>query len=173
MALTGEVSDHKIAAMAHDQAEAQRLAALVRAGAGLDETQVRVLCPHDEHVGRKLEPENRGIVRTMIRAHLWLGLAGAVVGILTFAILLFLDIGFVVLNPWWAAGLLIVFSTVGGLLLGGAVTLRPDQSPYIAASREAVQAGRYVVVVHATSTEQLKEAESVLQAAGNTTVRSL
>jgi hypothetical protein len=173
MALTGERSDHKIAATANDHTAARELAALVRSSAGLDEAQVRILTPHDEHVGRKLEPENRGILLTMIRAHIWLGLAGTVIGLLAFAILFLLGLEFIVRSPWWAAGLLVVFGTVGGLLLGGAVTLRPDHSPYIAASREAVEAGRYVVVVHASSTEQLKEAESVLRAAGSTTVRSL
>jgi len=173
MALTGEVSDHKLAGLVADQARAHELAAAVRAGAGLAATQVRVLSPGDDHVGRALEPESRGIAFTMIRAHLWLALAGAATGALAYGILFALGIEFITLSPWWSAALLVGFGIVGGLLLGGAVTLRPDHSPYITAAREALQAGKHVIVVHATSNDQLKEAETILKAGGSETVRTL
>jgi hypothetical protein len=173
MALTGEASDHKVAGLFSDAAAARELAAAVRAEVGLTEAQVRVLGPGDDHVGRALEPETRGILHTMIRAHLWLGLAGAVIGAVAFAIMFALGIGFIVLNPWASALLLIGFGAIGGLLLGGAVSLRPDHSPYIGASQEALREGRYVVVVHATSTDELERAEAILKANAGETVRTL
>lgn len=173
MALTGEKSDHKVIGLMADEAAAHKLAAAVRAGTGLKEAQVRVLSPGDKRIGRTLEPENRGIVHTMIRAHLWLGLAGAVVGTLAFGIMIALGVQFVVLSPWWSALLLIGFGTIGGLMLGGAVSLRPDHSPYISASREALREGRHVVVVHATSTDELEQAEAILKANADETVRTL
>jgi hypothetical protein len=173
MALTGEASDHKVAGVISDEATAHELADAVRAGVGLTEAQVRVVGPEDKQIGRALEPESRGIVHTMIRAHLWLGLAGAVIGALAFGIMFSLGVGFIVLNPWRSVLLLIGFGTIGGLLLGGAVSLRPDHSPYIAASREALRQGRYVVVVHATSTDELERAEAILKANAGETVRTL
>lgn len=173
MALTGEASDHKVAGFVADEAAAHELAAAVRAGAGLKESQVRVLSPGDHRIGRTLEPESRGIVHTMIRAHIWLGLAGAVVGLLAFGIMFALGVQFIVLSPWWSALLLIGFGTIGGLMLGGAVSLRPDHSPYIAASREALQQGKYVVVVHATSADELEQAEAILKPKAGETVRTL
>jgi hypothetical protein len=173
MALTGEASDHKVAGLISGEAAARELAAVVRAGAGLTEAQVRVLGPDDNQIGRELEPENRGIVHTMIRAHIWLGLAGAVIGALAFGIMFALGIQFIVLNPWWSVLLLIGFGAIGGLMLGGAVSLRPDHSPYIAASREALQQGKYVVVVHATTTDELQQAEEILKANAGETVRTL
>jgi hypothetical protein len=173
LALTGEASDHKVAGVVADKAAAHKLAAAVRTGAGLHESQVVVLSPDDRQVGRALEPESRGIVHTMIRAHLWLGAAGALIGALAFGILVAMEVAFVVQSPWWSAPPLIGFGIVGGLMLGGAVSLRPDHSPYIAASREALQEGNHVVVVHATSTEQLEAAEAILKADTNETVRTL
>jgi hypothetical protein len=173
MALTGEASDHKVAGMIADEAAAHELAEAVRAGTGLKEGQVRVLSPGDNRVGRTLEPESRGIVHTMIRAHIWLAMAGAVIGTLAFVIMIAVGVQFIVLSPWWSALLLIGFGTIGGLMLGGAVSLRPDHSPYIAASRAALREGRYVVVVHATSTDELQQAEAILKANAGETVRTL
>lgn len=173
MGLTGEASDHKVAGLIADEAAAHELAAAVRAGTGLEERQVRVLSPGDDGVGRTLEPESRGIVHTMIRAHLWLALGGALAGILAFGIMIALDIQFIVLSPWWSALLLTGFGTIGGLMLGGAVSLRPDHSPYISASREALRDGGHVVAVHATSTDELEQAEAILKANAGETVRTL
>jgi len=149
------------------------MAAAVRAETGLDEAQVRVLSPGDDSVGRSLEPESNGILHTIIRAHLWLGMVGAVVGVLAFGTMIALDVQFVVLSPWWSAFLLTGFGTVGGLMLGGAVALRPDHDPYLSASREALKEGRHVVVVHATSTDELKHAEAILKGNAGETVRTL
>jgi hypothetical protein len=173
MALTGEASNHKVIGLVDDEAAAQALAAGVRAGAGLKESQVRLLSPGDGNVGQTLEPENRGIKHTMIRAHLWLALAGAVLGLLAFGVMIALGVQFIVLSPWWSALLLTGFGTVGGLMLGGAVALRPDHSPYIAVSREALRQGRHVVVVHATSIDELERAEAILKAGAVETIRTL
>jgi len=173
MGLTGEVSDHKVAGLIDDEAGAHDIAAAVRTETGLNEAHVKVLSPGDGGVGRSLEPESRGILRTIIRTHLWLGLAGAVVGLLAFGIMIALDVQFIVLSPWWSAFLLTGFGTVGGMMLGGVVSLRPDHGPYISASREALKQGKHVVVVHATSTDELKQAEAILQANEGETVRTL
>ena len=172
MALTGEASDHKVAGLVAGETAAHELAAAVRAGTGLNEIQVQVLSPGDDRIGRTLEPESRGILHTIIRTHIWLGLAGAVVGAVAFGLLVILGVRFVVLSPWWSASLLIVFGTVGGLMLGGAISLRPDHSPYIAASREALGKGKHVVVVHATSAAELEQAEAILKANAGETVRT-
>jgi hypothetical protein len=173
MALTGEASDHKVAGLIAGEAAAHELAAAVRAGAGLKEAQVRVLSPGDSDIGRTLEPESRGILHTIIRAHMWLALTGAAVGTLAFGVMIALGVQFIVLSPWLSALLLIGFGTVAGLMLGGAVSLRPDHSPYIAASREALRRGEYVVVVHATSTDELEQAEAILKSNAGETVRTL
>ncbi len=173
MGLTGEASDHKIAGRVDSAAAAHELAADVRAGSGLGDAEVRVLAPGDANVGRTLEPEDRGIMHTLIRTHLWLALAGAVVGMVAFGIMIAMGIPFIVLNPWWSAVLLAGFGSVGGMMVGGAIALRPDHTPYITASREALRQGEHVVVVHATRSDQLEQAEAVLATKASGTVRTL
>ena len=115
MALTAEASDHKVVGLIAGEAAAHELAAAVRAGTGLKEAQVRVLSPGDTDIGRTLEPESRGILHTIIRAHMWLALTGAAVGILASGIMIALGVQFIVLSPGWSALLLIGFGTIGGL----------------------------------------------------------
>jgi hypothetical protein len=173
MGLTGEASNHKLAGVFDDEVSALELAAAVRARTGLNESHVRVLRPGDDSVSRRLEPESQGILRTMVRAHLWLGLAGAAVGVLAFGTMMVLGIPFIVLNPWWSGLLLTGFGALGGLIAGGAVSLRPDHTPYVTASREALREGKHVVVVHATSSGELSQAEAILKASGSESVRTL
>lgn len=173
MGLTGEASNHKVAGLFDDKIEAQERADAVRSTTGLDETQVNVLEPAEANVARSLEPESRGILATMMRAHIWLGLAGAVLGLLAFATMMVMDVPFVVLSPLWSAVLLTGFGTAGGMMVGGALTLRPDHTPYVSASRDALRQGRHVVAVHATSTDELKQAERILKGGTGDTVRTL
>lgn len=173
MALTGEASAHKVAGIVDDEGTARELAAQVREQAGLGEAQVMVLGPGDDAVGRALEPESRGIWHTLIRAHVWLALAGGLLGALAYLLLLGMDVGFIVLNPLASGALLVCFGVVGGLMLGGALVLRPDHSPYVMAARAALDEGRYVVVVHASNMAQLKDAEAVLERVAGKVVRTL
>ena len=79
-ALTGEVSNSKVAGIFASESAARAEAARVHATLQLSDAQVQVVTPTDRTPGRKLEPESRGIFRTMIRAHVVLGLCGAVAG---------------------------------------------------------------------------------------------
>lgn len=160
--LTGERSDHKLAAVFADQAPARVAADAVRAATGLGDPAVRVVAPGDAESGRALEPESHGIWRTLIRAHVWLGVLGVVGGALIFAILMAMDIAFIVANAGWAFVLLVALGGVGGLLLGGLVTLRPDHVPFILEARRALDEGKCVVVVHAPDEATLSQAREEL-----------
>lgn len=83
------------------------------------------LTAEDHRVGRTQAPKSRSVLHTIIHAHIWLSLAGAVVGAVAFAIMISLGVQFIVLSPWWSALLLIGFGTIGGLIVGGAVSLWP------------------------------------------------
>ncbi|MFU8831277.1 MAG: hypothetical protein ACNA7J_03880 [Wenzhouxiangella sp.] len=173
MGLTGEASDHKIAGIFTDLAGLQvgrdRLVDSVR----LDDDQLIVLAPGERADGELLEPESRGIWHTLIRAHVWLGLAGAIIGALVFLLLVWLDVAFVVGNPWTSFVVLVAFSTFGGGLLGGAVTLRPDHAPYIHKVKSALRQGRHVLVVHATDRRQMNLIRQILKDSDADTVATL
>ncbi|MDH5823709.1 hypothetical protein QFW77_11995 [Luteimonas sp. RD2P54] len=171
--LTGEASDHKVAAAFDGVEAAQAAAAGVRERLALGIAQVRVVEPGQTGLDRALEPEDRGIFRTILRSHLWLGIAGAVLGALAFAILLAMGLPLIAQSPLMAAGAIVGFGAVAGLFAGGLVSLRPDHDPYVLEAREAHAAGRTVLLVHATSAEQCAQAQELLEAAGGDTIRTL
>lgn len=173
MALTGEQSDHKVAGSTNDHEAAEFALEKLRRKLSLDESDVELLTPADQDINRSLEPESKGIWHTLIRSHLWLGGLGGLIGLLVFGLMYQLDVPFVVGNAMAAASLLLGFGIVGGMLLGGALTLRPDHAPFLVAARAALRAGRIVVVVHARTLEQRRQAEEILDQAGLETVATL
>ena len=171
--LTGEFSNSKLAAVFASESEARQAAAAVAATLSLGAAQVQVITPGEPHPGRKLEPEARGIGRTIVVAHIRLGLLGTVAGGLAFAVLMAMDVPFITSSPLAAALVLLFFGTVGGLMLGGLVSLRPDHDRYVEAARDAMAAGGTTVVVHAFSQEQRQQAADFLRGQGGEVTSTL
>ena len=172
-ALTSEVSNSKVAAIFADATAARAEAARVRDTLQLSEAQVQVVTPADPRPGHKLEPESHGIFRTMIRAHVVLGLAGAVAGAVAFGVFMAMDIPFIVNSAVMSAALLVGFGAVAGLMFGGLVTLRPDHDPLINKVQHALGEGRSAVVVHAFSHEQSAQARELLLQSSDDVVSTL
>lgn len=172
-ALTGETSDSKVAALFDSEQRARRTAQGLRRSLGLKQSQVQVVSPQARHPGRKLEPEGRGIMRTIVIAHLKLGAIGAAAGALVFAALYAFGLQLVTSSPGFAAALIIGYGAVFGLMAGGLVSLRPDHDPYIHKVRGALDEGRSAVVVHAFDAKQRKAAKRALDADGGDTIRTL
>lgn len=171
--VTGEVSNSKLVAVFAAPEVARDAAAAAVAQLSLQPAQVRVIAPGAADVGIQLEPEGGGIRRTLIVAHLWLGVAGVVAGALVFVLLVALGVQFVVSSPWAAGLALVGFGGVAGLLLGGLVSLRPDHDPYIHATRDALATGRTAVVVHALSAAQRARAAELMAAQGGEVTQTL
>lgn len=171
--VTGEASDSKVAAIFDSESRARRIAQAVRSRLGLRPSQVQVITCHDRHPGRKMEPEGKGILRTMVVAHVRLGLVGTGVGVLLFALLYLSGLDLITASPGFAAALIIGYGAVFGLMAGGLVTLRPDHDPYIHRIRDALEEGKSAVVVHAFDAEQRKAAKQTLDEQGGDTVRTL
>lgn len=171
--LTGELSNHKVAAAFSDAEAARRVARDVGTALALGPAQVQVIAPGEPHPGRKLEPESRGIWRTVGIAHVKLGIAGAIAGLLVFALLYALDIAFVVQSAVASLLVLLGFGAVAGLFLGGFVSLRPDHDHYIEATRDAMAQGLTTVVVHAFSAAQREQAADFLRAQGGDVTSTL
>lgn len=171
--LTGEVSNSKLAAVFDSEAAARAAIVAVTAETGMAPAQVKLVTPSEPHPGIKLEPEGQGIWRTIVRAHLWLGVAGALAGLLAFAVMSWLEIPFIIASPWAAGATLVFFGAIGGLMLGGLVALRPDHDSYILATQEAMAEKRTTVVVHALSKEQHDHAAEILSGRGAEVTRTL
>lgn len=171
--VTGESLDHKLGAIFEDEARAKSAADSLRGLEGLDEERVFVLRPGDKHPGWELEPEDKGIWRTLVRAHIKLGLVGFALGLALYIVLTGLGVSFVVFNPFASAAVLIALCTILGLMLGGLITIRPDHIPYIVTAQEALREGKYVVAVHASSHDQLRRAKAELDSLNAKTFSSL
>ncbi|NLC34916.1 MAG: hypothetical protein GX772_00440, partial [Alcaligenaceae bacterium] len=76
-------------------------------------------------------------------------------------------------SPYYSAGAIVAFAIVGGLLLGGLITARPDHQIVIQAVDSATKAGRWSLVMHPRDEGQCKSAEAVLVAAQVEKVRSV
>ena len=171
--ITGELSNSKVAAVFPDESAARQAAQGVGAALSLGPAQVQVITPADTHPGRKLEPESRGIWRTIIVAHVKLGIVGAVAGLLVFAVMYWMGVPFIVNSAVAAVLVLLFFGAVAGLFLGGLVSLRPDHDRYVEATRDAMASGSTTVVVHAFSTAQRDQAIDYLRAQGGEVTSTL
>ena len=164
--LTGEVSNSKLAAVFESGAAAREAAAALLSEGGLQPTQVKVVAPGEPDANIKLEPEGRNIWRTVGIAHVKLGIAGAVAGVLLFVVMMGMGVPFVTRSPVAAFLVALFFCTVAGLLWAGFVAIRPDHDRYIHATHDAMAAGRTTVVVHALSHEEQARARELLSARG-------
>lgn len=171
--VTGEVSNSKLAAVFDTDGQARDAAAALIAATGLQAAQVKLIPPDEPDANIKLEPEGQGIWRTIVTAHVRLGILGAVLGGVAFAIMMWIGLPFVTRSPV-AAGLVTVsFGAVAGLLFGGLVSIRPDHDRYVHATHDAMDARRTTVVVHALSREQLQQAKALLAERGGEVTATL
>lgn len=171
--LTAEVSNSKVAAIFAKEATAHEVATHLRSTLQLSDAQVQVITPADRRPGRKLEPESHGIFRTIIRAHVRLGLLGAVAGAAAFGVLWWMELPLIVNSAVMAAAVMVAFGAVAGLMLGGLVSLRPDHDRYIIKVYDALGEGRSAVIVHAFSREQSAQARDLLKEASGEVVSTL
>ena len=171
--VTAEVSNHKVAAAFPDANTARQAAAAVASSLSLATSQVQLIRPGDPHPGRKLEPESRGIWQTIVVAHVKLGIAGVVAGVVVFGVLYATGLPFIVNSAVAALLVLVFFGGVAGLMLGGLVSLRPDHDRYVEATRDAMEAGKTTVLVHAFSVAQRAQAADFLRDRGGQVTSTL
>jgi hypothetical protein len=168
----GEHYPARVAAVFDSGEEANRAAEHLVRDTDLARQQVRVIDPTEPSIGHKVEPEKRGIWRTLVRSHLALGLAGLMIGLAVAAVLRIAAFPIVASQPMMVTVSLGVFGLVLGLLAGGLVTLRPDHSRVYLMASDAARARDWVVVALATGTAQRKHARDVLSQYSDDVVQS-
>jgi len=175
MRIIGENNPSKVA-VAFDRKETadKAINALVEQ-AGFSRRQIKMIDPNDKYemfLGPNLEPENKGIAITLIKSHLLIG--GAIFLLSLLVSWLLITIGPVATQ----SSPFMTFIGVGalglflGLLLAGAISLRPDHDTVIAKVRAAKDKGKWGVVVHTTH-ESKKLAKQILARFTDASVESL
>lgn len=159
---SGESARDRIVALFDNETTATTAIARIVGEGGLDGDQVKLVRPGERHFGRKLEPDNDGIVRTAIRAHVSFCALGALAGLIVFGVLYARDLPEVVSNAAAAAGCCAFFGALLGLLAGGLMTARPGHQPVIAGVREAVRQGQWAIIVHPSTAAQYENTSRVL-----------
>lgn len=175
----GERSLTKVAGLFSSKSVAESVARQVRETAGLDEPQVYLVGPPDGAAfnspafSRKLEPESTGIWRTMIRAHVVAGGAGVIAGVLVYLGFVLAGSAAVKSTPGMSLVAMVFFGGLIGLLLGGLLTARPDHARVITTVRRAIRQGRWAVVIHPLTQQQLDVSMRELRDRSDRVVRSL
>lgn len=175
----GERSLTKVAGLFMNRNGAEAAAQQVKRTADLDDAQVDLVGPPDGDApgspafSSKLEPEQAGIWRTLVRAHVVCGSAGAAAGLLLY--LGFIAAGNIAVTSTPGMGLMVFvfFGGVLGLLLGGLLTARPDHLLVITSVRRAIRKGRWAVVIHPVTQIQIDRAMNELRGRSYRVVRSL
>lgn len=160
--LFGESSLSKVAGI-YDQAdEARNVVEEILHDGGMGIDQVKVVGPDDPATSRKLEPEEAGIAQTLLKAHITLGIAGLISGLLLAGVLLLIGVEFAVASPYYTVFIAAGFGAVFGMMMGGLVSLRPDHDALITRVEEATHEGQWAVVVHPRNAAQRTRAEEVI-----------
>lgn len=158
-AVLGENYSHKISAEFDDQRTAERAAESLER-AGIPRAQIQIIRPNDPQMARKIEPEVKGIARSMVKAHVIFGLVGLAVGLAIAAVLVTVGPAITRSSPAMTIIALGFLGTALALLIAGAVALRPDHDYLIEKTRKATKTGHWTVVAHCDSLEQQKLAKN-------------
>lgn len=175
----GERSLTKVAGIFTSKTQAENVAQQVKQAAGLDDPQVYLVGPPDGAApnspafSRKLEPEQAGIWRTLVRAHVVAGIAGIIAGILLYLGFIVAGSAAVKSTPGMSLVAMVFFGGVIGLMLGGLLTARPDHARVITTVRRAIRKGRWAVVIHPLTQRQLDATMHALRTHSDRVVRSL
>lgn len=162
--LFGEMATTKIAAVFNSEAQALDAAHSLRLTAGLQTTQIQLVEPYENDYDKKLEPEPQGITRTALRAHVILGSVGLIVGALLWYSMYANEWPTIRSTPLMSAVAILFITTMGGMMLGGLVTARPDHQVVIERVRRATQAGNWTLVIHPRDPDQCNAALELLSA---------
>lgn len=171
--LSGEASSTLVAAVYPDRTAASLAAGRVAGSVQLASWQLAVIQPGDPRLASKAEPEREGIWRTVLRSHLWLGLAGLLAGLLVAALMIGMDWLGARDAPGTLVAALAAFSAMGGLMLAGAFSLRPDHAYVLTRVREALARGQWAVVARPASPAQTRATLSALEGCGGRVLRSI
>lgn len=128
-----------------------------------DSNALKLIAPHDQHFGEKVEPEDKNIGKTLLRTHLIYAVFGLVVGVLISSFLLILDLSFMqlyVIETFAAISVICVFIA---MLAAGFMSIRPDHDPLINDVRKATQSGKWVVLVHTNEHDKVDTAKNIMK----------
>lgn len=154
----------KVSAQFPDRDAAETAYTDLQSQAGLDDAQLELIAPYTPPgaADRRIQPETRQVRHSLIRWHLVLGGAGLVFGLLLAGTLINADIQLFSLSPGYTFLGLTLVMTLLGLMAGGLVSLRPDQTLLAARIKDEVKQGAWTLVAHVRDTAQKESVEALM-----------
>ncbi|MEX1199466.1 MAG: hypothetical protein WEB02_01635 [Methylophaga sp.] len=153
----------KVAAIFNNEAEARAAREeLINDGKFGAET-VNIVTPGDDNLSKKIQPESKGIAGTIIKSHGILGVVGLLAGLIAASILIAAGPTFTQDSPlatYFAMGFV---GLLIGMMVAGAITLRPDQDPLTNETIQASQQHQWTVIVQTDDRDTNQLAKQILQ----------
>jgi hypothetical protein len=116
--------------------------------------QISTVSPEDKDFKHKLEPNSKGIGQTVLSSHLILGFVSSEVGLIIASVLMTIDPAFATLSPVMMLAAAVILGTFIGLLIAGAISIRPDHEQPINSARHATH-HQWAVVVQTKAHHQI------------------
>lgn len=170
--ISGEQSNTKFLAVFATEAELEHCRTALEQD-GIDPNQLATIAPAEKNYARKLEPEAQGIERTAVRSHALFGGLGLLVGVVIWVALYASEVEFIVASPVISLLPFILLFPVAGMMIGGFVTLRPDQLIISEGVTQAQKKGQWSLVVHSRNANQKAHLEQWFKQASIHVVHSI
>lgn len=124
---------------------------------------ISIVKPDDSQLSKKIEPESHGIAKTLVKSHVWLGLAGIIIGVIIATILVTVGPDIAQTSPLLIYIVFVFFGAVLGLMLAGGISLRPDHDPLITQTVEASQEHHWSVIVQTDDQDDINLVKKLLE----------
>ncbi|WP_040576987.1 hypothetical protein [Methylophaga lonarensis] len=158
-----EQKSHKLAAVFADKSAAINAEKTLLKEGEFTADSINIIRPEDDTLSKKIEPESTGIYQTLIKSHLWLGLAGIATGVILAGFLISVGPLYFQASPITTVLALAFFGMLAGMMLAGVVSIRPDHDLMINKTTEASQKRHWTLIVHVKNRDALSRAKDLLQ----------
>lgn len=146
--LQGENFPHKVSAQHNTKLAADQAVQSLVDNAHLPRNPILIVQPHAPNMARKIEPETKGTARILAKSHSVLGPGGLLFGLLLAALLATMGPLMTRSSPMFTFIALGLLFCLLGLILTGAISLRPGHDRLIGKTRAATQTGHWTVIAH-------------------------
>jgi hypothetical protein len=126
-------------------------------------TVINIVKPEDNNISKKIEPESHGIAKTIVKSHGWLGLIGMILGLIIATALVISGPEMTQSSPLFTYLVFIFFGLTFGMMIAGAVSIRPDHDPLITKTVEASHENHWTVIVQTDDHEEIDLIKDLLE----------
>ncbi len=161
-ALSDQALRAQVGAVFADEADVHKAVEQLISRIGVSARQIRIVEPGDPAAVRQQEPKGSGIAGMLLQSKSILGVAGLLFGVVISLLLILLAGDPFTGNPYYTLLIVGLSGTIGGLLLGGLASLRPDRD-WLATWIEGASNERWLLLIEVRNLEQDLRVKDVLE----------